>query len=85
MKQTKLILLASIFAFSLLGCEKTPSGQTPVNPGPEGGTTDKDTTEVVEPAVYAKGADISWLTQMEADGVKFYSYNGQDADCFEIM
>ena len=34
---------------------------------------------------FAKGADISWLPQMEATGYKFYSDNGQEEDCFKIL
>ena len=83
MKFTRLILLASISAFSFLGCEKTPSGPTPEKPENGGSTT--DTTETVDPVVYARGADISWITQMEADGVKFYDSIGNETDCFQLM
>ena len=34
---------------------------------------------------YALGADISWVTEMEADGVKFYNAAGTDTDCFALM
>lgn len=34
---------------------------------------------------FAKGADISWLPQMEATGYKFYDDNGQAEDCFKIL
>jgi len=34
---------------------------------------------------FAKGADISWLPQMEATGYKFYSDNGDQEDCFKIL
>ena len=33
----------------------------------------------------AKGADISWLPQMEATGYKFFSDNGKEEDCFQIL
>jgi len=33
----------------------------------------------------ARGADISWLPQMEATGYKFYHDNGQEEDCFKIL
>lgn len=33
----------------------------------------------------AKGADISWLPQMEATGYKFYNDNGKEEDCFQIL
>ncbi|MFT3753825.1 MAG: glycosyl hydrolase 53 family protein [Paludibacter sp.] len=34
---------------------------------------------------FAKGADISWLPQMEATGYKFYNDNGMAEDCFKIL
>ncbi|MBN8835994.1 MAG: glycosyl hydrolase 53 family protein [Sphingobacteriia bacterium] len=34
---------------------------------------------------YVKGADISWVTQMEASGIKFYDNNGVQQDCFALM
>lgn len=35
--------------------------------------------------VFAKGADISWLPQMEATGFKFYNSKGVEQDCFQIL
>jgi arabinogalactan endo-1,4-beta-galactosidase len=37
------------------------------------------------PASFAKGADISWLTQMEGAGKVFYNSNGTAQDCFQIL
>jgi len=34
---------------------------------------------------FAKGADISWVTQMEASGVKFYNKSGQQQDIFALL
>ena len=34
---------------------------------------------------FAKGADVSWLTQMEASGYKFYDANGVQQDCFQLL
>lgn len=34
---------------------------------------------------FAKGADISWLPQMETTGYKFYNDNGVAEDCFKIL
>src|SRR5678816_4646627 len=34
---------------------------------------------------FAKGADVSWLTQMEAEGQKFYNSNGTKMDCMELL
>ena len=36
-------------------------------------------------ATFAKGADISWVTQMEASGVKFYNKSGQQQDLFALV
>lgn len=35
--------------------------------------------------VFTNGADVSWLTEMEADGKKFYDYSGDETDCFLLM
>jgi arabinogalactan endo-1,4-beta-galactosidase len=37
------------------------------------------------PASFAKGADVSWLTQMEASNMKFYNSNGAEQDCMLIL
>ena len=34
---------------------------------------------------FAKGADVSWLPQMEASGFKFYNANGTEEDCLKIL
>ncbi|MDO5524059.1 MAG: glycosyl hydrolase 53 family protein, partial [Bacteroidia bacterium] len=34
---------------------------------------------------FAKGADISWLPQMEATGYIFYNKDGKQEDCFKIL
>ena len=34
---------------------------------------------------FAKGADISWLPEMEADNVEFHKENGKVADCYEVL
>ena len=34
---------------------------------------------------FAKGADISWLPQMEASGYKFYNEKGIEEDCIKIL
>lgn len=35
--------------------------------------------------VFAKGADVSWLTQMEASGKKFYNAKGTAQDCLALL
>ena len=36
-------------------------------------------------AQFAKGADIGWLSQMEASGKKFYDKNGTQRDLLDIL
>lgn len=36
-------------------------------------------------ASFARGADISWCTEMEADGKKFYNSQGVETDIFALM
>ena len=47
------------------------------------GTTDDDSGSTA--STFAKGADLSWVTEMEADGKTFYNASGTETDCFEIM
>ncbi len=35
--------------------------------------------------VFAKGADISWVSQMESSNYKFYDSTGTQKDCFQLM
>ncbi len=71
---------ASVFvAAALLSCERTPYGPTGQTPEPPVQTV---------PAVkgqFAKGADISWVTEMEKDGVKFYGSDGSETECTALM
>src|SRR5438128_484211 len=34
---------------------------------------------------FAKGADVGWLTQMEAAGIKFYNSSDTQQDCMQIL
>jgi arabinogalactan endo-1,4-beta-galactosidase len=35
--------------------------------------------------IFAKGADIGWLAQMEATGYKFYDTDGKEKDCLQLL
>ncbi|MGC4022710.1 MAG: glycosyl hydrolase 53 family protein [Cyclobacteriaceae bacterium] len=63
-------LLFSFAALSLLSCGSKDS---------KSNTNGSDTT------FFAKGADVSWLTQMEAAGLKFYNSQGTQQDCMQIL
>lgn len=49
------------------------------------GEQQKTTEETNHPDTFAKGADISWLPQMEATGYTFYNTDGKEEDCFKIL
>lgn len=36
-------------------------------------------------AEFARGADVSWLTQMEKDGCRFYTAQGQEMECMALL
>lgn len=75
----KFILLAVAAMALLVACHKSPSEQ-------EGEDT-KPAPHVQTPVpAFAKGADISWLTEMEQKGYKFYSQGGGEAlECTALM
>ena len=43
---------------------------------------EKEDTEVVD---FYKGADISWVTELESKGQKFYNANGDERECTALM
>ena len=40
---------------------------------------------VIDRTAFAKGADISWITQMESQGMKFYNKDGAERECTALM
>ncbi len=70
--------LCGISTLILLSCSK--SGGSNVVPPPT-----KTYTPPVVSSTFAKGADISWVTQMESSGVKFYDKTGAQQDLFALM
>ena len=67
----------------LIGCEKNPYGPTGHQPDVQ--KPGKEEPVPTEKGEYAKGADISWLTQMEDDGQKFYTATGKEMECTALM
>lgn len=65
-----LLFLAS----ALISC----GGNDPVDPG-------TDSIPSVPTPSFAKGADISWVSEMEKDGMTFRKKNGSEADIFEVL
>lgn len=69
--------MRNVFVFLLfvaigwLGCSSTTSTPPPDNTPPA--------------AAFAKGADVGWLTEMEAAGVKFYNNDGVQQECIQLL
>ena len=59
-----------ILLVTILGCKKNEAAST----------TDTSATPF-----FAKGADVSWLTQMEASGYKFYNASGTAMEGMQLM
>ena len=68
------VLLLTIFT----QCSKSGGG------GGGGSSTDTTKKTVADTPIF-KGADISWVTQMEDSGYKFYNTAGTAIDCFQLM
>ncbi|MBV9960940.1 MAG: glycosyl hydrolase 53 family protein [Parafilimonas sp.] len=82
MKKNYLIIL--LFVASITGCSKSNSAP-PNNNGGDTTTNPPPDTPLITHTVFAKGADISWLTQMESEGYKFYNRNGVQEDLFQVL
>ncbi len=84
----KKVLLLSM-ALGLLACNScnTPEGQQ-TDKTIDNDTTEQRGTDDYTPAPigsYAKGADISWITEQEHDGVLFYDSLGQPSECMRLL
>ena len=79
----KNFLIAILATAMFAACEKNPYG--PTNHTPEPDKPKPEQPAVTTKGDYAKGADISWLTQMEADGQKFYTAAGKEMECTALM
>ena len=70
-------IFAALFLFLALtsgSCEKPAPEPDPV--------PDPDPTPAIS---FAKGADVSWVTQMEKEGCRFYDAAGQQTECMALL
>ena len=83
----KRFLLALALLLPLLGCEDAiKKGRSGSQETPE--TPDTPVTPIPQPESapeYAYGADISWVTEMESKGYKFYTAAGTETECTALM
>jgi len=61
----------SFFLFCLFSCDKPRNGGNGINP------------PVNTP--FAKGADVSWVTEMEGAGKLFYNNTGVVTECMQLL
>jgi arabinogalactan endo-1,4-beta-galactosidase len=64
--------------FFLISCSSNKGG----NPAP---TQTQIYTPPAVSSTFAKGADVSWVTQMESSGYKFYDKSGKVTDLFALL
>lgn len=78
MKITNLITVCLLAASISFGAYSEESKAT---------TPRQETTNVEKETGFARGADVSWLTQMEAEGRKFYTpgKDRQEKECMELL
>jgi arabinogalactan endo-1,4-beta-galactosidase len=74
----KRLLLSVCLTAAVLSATACDKNKTSDNSGKE------DETEKTEVA-FAKGADISWCTEMESKGYKFYDAKGVETECTALM
>jgi arabinogalactan endo-1,4-beta-galactosidase len=79
----KKFLIVILLSLSIIGCSK--SNSAPANNSSDTTTNPPPDTTIVTHSTFAKGADISWLTQMEASGYKFHTRDGIEEDCYQVM
>lgn len=82
MRNMKCWALAVWTVLSLLSCGGSNNNGDAPTPNP---TPDPDPDPVPVMSDFVKGADIGWVTEMEAGGHKFYGKDGKEADCFQVM
>jgi arabinogalactan endo-1,4-beta-galactosidase len=70
---------AILLACVNFSCSKGGSNKSNVT------TTSPPYTAPVVASTFAKGADVSWVTQMEASGYKFYDASGNQEDLFVLL
>ncbi len=73
MKRHKILLLVTFLVGMLVSCNDEPQLQNPI------AEKEYDMTG------FAKGADVSWITEMENSGVEFYDTTGTKTECMHLM
>ena len=76
MKITIKLILVVLLSFSIYSCSNAQSATDSPSPSP---------TPTPTPSTFAKGADVGWLSQMEATGYHFYDADGTEKNCLQLL
>ena len=71
MKRLYILTLLCFFGIFTFACNK--ENNKPVNP------PDNDTS------TFAKGADVSWITEMESEDIAFFNADGTETECMALL
>lgn len=81
MKKKSISTILVVCALSILGCSEDKGISAKVDPTPN----NKPEEPTVVETRLAYGADISWLTAQEKQGIKFYNAQGIEKDMFALI
>lgn len=81
----KLMLLAAMFAAFACGSAPQPSSGGDSGSSSESGSGGESGTAVIKTPAFAKGADISWASEMESAGKTFKKKDGTKADILAVL
>ena len=70
-------ILMIAFACIQFSCTENDPAPTPDQP--------EVTPPMIERGTFAKGADVSWLTQMESEGLTFKNKKGVTTECMKLL
>ena len=73
------------FHFSLFTLIATLSSCTEDSPKSDLSGVTPETPVVIDRTTFPKGADVSWVTQMEAEGMKFYNQGGTEKELMTLL
>ncbi len=72
-----ILLIAAFMSITSCGNDDTPSFSEQ--------SSGASSSTAIDTSSFAKGADVSWITEMEANNVKFYNAAGKETECMELM
>ena len=82
MRLHRLLFASALSLLVVFSCKK-PAGDDNVPDTPD--TPDTPQSTSVEVPAFARGADISWATEMEAGGKKFKKQDGTEANILDVL